>query len=231
MQGYREYVVKDVVAETPTVTTFYLMPKNGEVPAFIPGQFVNAILPQFGPEAKSYSIASIPEDGMLALAIRPTGEFSRTLAGLARGNTLQLSEPCGFFYAEDETTPRIFVAGGIGIVPFISMLRSAHEKKTKTPTMLLYSNRLASDRPFLKELVEHQEAGRCTIRHFVTGEREGDVTAFLHRIGPDDLSSARDALPSANFFLCGGIEFVRDMRLALKSIGVSEDSIFTEAFF
>ena len=231
MNGYRDYIIRERTQETPSVTMFRLAPENGDMPAFTPGQFVNAILPEFGSEAKSYSIASTPSEKMLALAIRPKGEFSRTLVSLATGSRLSLSEPCGFFYPEDETTPRIFVAGGIGIVPFMSMLRSARERKAVVPTMLLYSNRLASDRPFITELAEHEEAGMCVVRNFVTGAREGDATASMHRIGPDDLSSAKESLPGANFFLCGGIEFVRDMRLMLKSIGVSEDAIFTEAFF
>lgn len=231
MQGYRDYTVTARTAETPNVVTLQLTPKDGAVPVFIPGQFVNAILPQFGAEAKSYSIASIPGADTLSLTVKPKREFSHALASLKAGETLTLSEPCGFFYPEDETTPRICVAGGIGIVPFMSMFRDSEKKNISVPTMLLYSNRLASDRPFLTELAEHEKVSRCTVRHFVTGEGQDAPGATLHRIGAEDLASAKEALPGANFFLCGGIEFVRDMRIALKSMGVSESAIFTEAFF
>ena len=231
MNGYRDYTVTERAVETPTVVTLRLVPAEGALPAFIPGQFVNATLTQFGAEAKSYSIASIPGADTLSLAVKPKREFSHALVSLKPGDTLQLSEPCGFFYPEDDTTPRIFVAGGIGIVPFMSMLRSAEAEGTTVPTVLLYSNRLAGDRPFFAELTEHEKAGRCAVRHFITGESHESPAALSHRIGADDLASAKESLPGAHFFLCGGIEFVRDMRLALKSIGVSESAIFTEAFF
>jgi len=231
MQGYRDYIVRGRTADTPTVTTFRLAPQDGKMPTFIPGQFVNVILPQFGAEAKSYSIASAPSDDMLVLSVRAKRDFSQALVSHTEGDTLQLSEPCGFFYPEDETAPRIFLAGGIGITPFMSMLRDARARGVNVPTLLLYSNRLASDRPYIDELLEEEKAGRCVMKNFVTGEGHGPEAASPHRIGPGDLSSARESLPGANFFLCGGINFVRDMRLALKGIGVAEEAIFTEAFF
>ena len=141
-------------------------------------------------------------------------------------------ERCGFFYPEDDTTPRIFVAAGIGIIPFMSLLRHESTKDTPVPTLLLYSNRSSSDLPFLHELSQHEHECRCSVTHFVTGENDGTVpNAISHRITAEDLATAHTQKPDATFFLCGSIGFVRDMRLLIKETGVSEGDIFTEAFF
>ncbi|HFC11164.1 MAG TPA: hypothetical protein ENJ75_03215 [Candidatus Kaiserbacteria bacterium] len=230
--SYRNWRVTERRTETPSVTTLTLVPEHGEIPKFISGQFVNVVFPHLGEEAKSYSIASAPEDDFLALSVRAQGAFSHALISLAVGDTLQISEPCGFFYPEDETTPKVFVAAGIGIMPFVSMLRHEQAIGGHAQTLILYSNRSPNDVPFLNELSEHEQENRCTVRHFITGENDNTIkNATSRRIVTEDLSTANTQAPNAIFFLCGSIGFVRDMRTLSKEAGVLEENIFTEAFF
>ncbi len=230
--SYNNYTVQNRHIETPSVVTLSLAPKDDNVPPFIPGQFVNVSLPDIANEAKSYSIANAPGDDYIALSIRMQGIFSRTLCSLSVDDTLLISEPCGFFYQEDQATPRVFIAAGIGIMPFMSMLRNERTQGIQVPTLLLYSNRSASDLPFANELAEHEHEHRCTITHFITGENASSLSGTIARhIIKDDIADAHAQYAHADFFLCGSIEFVRNMRLLSKEASVPEESIFTEAFF
>lgn len=224
---YRPYIVRAVRRETPTVVELSLEPKEGSRPDFIPGQFVNISLPEVGPEAKSYTIASSPRDARIFIAVREAGVFSRALCARKAGEEVLLSEPLGYFYPEDNATPRIFVAGGIGVMPFVSIARAGAD----APTLLLYSNRSALDVPFRSVLSELQtENKNLSIRYFITREDapEGEVAG---RISAERLRDALEENSGGNFFLCGSIAFVRDMRLALNKIFVPEEKIYTESYF
>lgn len=229
MQGYREWRVLARAEEAPGVETLRVAPCEGELPRFTPGQFVNALLPALGPESKSYSIANGTGAAAFLLTVRAIGTFSRALCALKEGERLHLSEPLGYFYPVDPARPRVFVAGGIGIVPFMSMLRT-ERGVAAAPTALLYSNRTLRDTVFAQELADLAcERKNLAVRHFVTRASEPHATA--RRIGERDLTEARETHRDPDFFLCGSIAFVRDMRRTLKHAGVSEDVIFTESFF
>lgn len=228
---YRSYTVRAKAQETPSVTVLELLPRAGERPSFIPGQFVNIQLPARGPEAKSYTICSGPRDAHLSIAVRAAGNFSRALCALKVGGELLLSEPVGYFYPEDGKTPRVFVAGGIGVMPFISIMRAAPEEGSAPQTLLLYSNRTAEEAAFLAALGEFAARKNFSVRHFLTREYGTLQEASFGRIGARDLSAARRLHPKANFFVCGSIAFVRDMRLLLKGLGVPEEAIYTESYF
>src|SRR3989344_1337537 len=142
---YRPYRVEKKIQETPSTSTLFLLPLSGVRPDFIAGQFVNISLPEHGPEAKSYSISSSPRELHLALSVRAAGNFSRALLAKGVGDELLLSDPLGYFYPEDDGRPRVFVAGGIGVAPCMSIIRSAHEAGAMPRTLLLYSSRSAEE--------------------------------------------------------------------------------------
>lgn len=230
--AYKEYTVTRRIEETPTAVTLWLSPQKGERPGFISGQFVNVLLPERGVEAKSYTLQSIPSDEGLAFTVRVAGDFSRTLAGRRVGDTVHLSPPYGFFYPVDETTPRLFLAGGIGVAPFMSIIRASLESGALPPTLLLYSNRSEGDIVFREALEElEHRAPQLSIRHFITREPAKASGFTPGRISSEHLAAVLRVYGGAHCFLCGGIAFVRDMRLALKTLGAPEESIFTEAFF
>jgi nitric oxide dioxygenase len=230
-EEYKIYLVEDRIEETSTTTTLQLAPKKGRRPDFIPGQFVNVLLPSRGMDAKSYTISSIPADRCLSISVRSAGEFSQTLAAYTIGKELSVSEPYGYFYPVDDTTPRVFLAGGIGVMPFVSIIR-ASLGSGMPQTLLLYSNRTVGDIPFRSLLDELEKNNpQLLVRYCVTREHGSDEDVIYNHIDKPLLLETLQEYHAAHFFLCGSIAFVRDMRLALKALGVVEDAIFTEAFF
>jgi ferredoxin-NADP reductase len=218
----RTYTIVQRVEETPDVATFFVRPVAGERPAFVAGQFINIALPGHT-EAKSYTIASAPRDELWAITVRAAGAFSTKLMSHQAGDTLEVSEPLGYFCADPAPAPRLWLAGGIGITPFMSMVR---EGAPLQPTTLYYSNRTAEDIVFKDEL----ENSSIKVRHFITRE-PAPPGMIAGRISEQDIKDALQALSECQVYICGSIGFVRDYWSLLRRLGVSEDRLFTEAFF
>jgi ferredoxin-NADP reductase len=143
-------------------TAFHLeKPKDFQ---FTPGQFADLTL--IDPtendaegNSRTFSIASAPhEQGlMFATRMRDTA-FKRVLRTLPIEAELQLEGPFGMMTLDkEESRPAVFLAGGIGITPFRSMILEAAHQKWALPLWLFYSNRRPEDAPFLSELAEIQK--------------------------------------------------------------------------
>ncbi|MEK7068439.1 MAG: FAD-binding oxidoreductase, partial [Patescibacteria group bacterium] len=142
---YAPYIITKRREETPTVVELVLAPKEGARPAFVPGQFIDILLPSHGADAKSYTISSTPHEEGFTIAVRRAGTFSQALCDKKEGEVLSVSEPYGFFYPVDAKTPRLFLAGGIGITPCISIARAGSAAGERAPTLVYYSNRSYAD--------------------------------------------------------------------------------------
>src|SRR5262245_13058775 len=104
--------------------------------------------------SRSFSIASSPDDPFLLIATRLTGSaFKRSLAEASLGTRVDVRGPMGsFVLPQDTTIPTALVAGGIGITPFRSMIKTVTERKLPYQLTLICSNRTPRDAPFLDEL-------------------------------------------------------------------------------
>jgi ferredoxin-NADP reductase len=225
------YTVTGTVAEAPGVSTLQLA-CAGRAPSYIPGQFITVYLPELGtPEGKAYSISSAPGEP-LGITVSARGEFSRRLCALGPGDTFLASAPSGYFYSESATSTLVMLAAGIGIAPFRSVMLDAAKKNTARPLLLFYSNRTIADTVFDgmlgKLAAAHQSVG---VNRFITREENLPVGVTRGRISAEAVLRAIGEAPDPEFFICGSISFVRDMWRGLKSAGISEDRLYTEAFF
>ena len=216
---------------TPTVFTLSLK-HRGERPSFIPGQYLTVHLPGHEPiEGKSYSISSIPSDPNVALAIRRVGAFSRVLTALQPGATVTTTKPYGFFYPDSDVGDVTLFAGGIGIVPCMSILRSLLVSGHPHSVLLHYSNRTRDEVVFYDELRMLAE----TYPHFspvfyITRESAHDTGYSYERISGSNRAKTIHQ-SDATYFVCGSIGFTRDIWKFLRAQGIPESSIYTEGFF
>lgn len=226
------YIVRDIVAETPGVSTLRLSLINGSIPKYVPGQFITVYAPQLGtPEGKAYSISSAPHEKTLDITVKDMGKFSHYLCSRAQGDELEGSLPYGYFFSESRTTPLALVCGGIGIAPMRSMLIAAARETPRRTVALFYSNRTAQDIVFKKTLDELQEADKnLRVQHFITRE-PADSPMTSGRINAQTMLESLNGQKDTEFLLCGSISFVRDLWRELRAQGVPEESIYTEAFF
>lgn len=192
---------------------------------FKPGQTIDLALPEAGKH--TFSIVSEPADERLTIAtrLREGSAYKRVLAALMPGALVTLEGPYGSLTLHgDVTRPAVFIAGGIGITPFMSMLRHAASQAPSRPITLVWSNRRPEDAVYLDEL----------------RSLEGKMPAFrlLARMtateGRIDDALLREALGSGVkpvCYLTGSPDFVAALRGTLERLGVADDDLRSEEFF
>ncbi|MGH3976317.1 MAG: ferric reductase-like transmembrane domain-containing protein, partial [Pseudonocardiaceae bacterium] len=141
-----EYVVREVRRETPTVSTLVLEPRRDphrrgyRALEFAPGQFAWLRLnPSIRAEEHPFTIASSAHVGMWAeFTIRHTGDFTRALGQLRPGSSVWVDGPHGAFSVDlKPSTGLVMIAGGVGITPMMSMLRTLAHRRDQRPHRLV----------------------------------------------------------------------------------------------
>jgi ferredoxin-NADP reductase len=218
--------------ETGGITTVVLRQKDAGMFVFKSGQFLTVYFPDIGTvEGKAYSISSAPSEQNIALSVHAIGAYSNRLASLSAGDVLYASGPYGFFYSEEDTTPLVLVAGGIGVAPFRSMIVDALATNQHRPIRLFYSVKHAEDAAFL-DLFSALAEQHDTFSFIVHVTQEACVGGFIQgRMTSGELLLPYKEDRSTEFMICGSIAFVRELWKGLKEGGVPEDQLYTEAFF
>ncbi len=184
---------------------------------------------------RTFSIASPPFEGdlMIATRLRDTA-FKRVLRNAAPGLSVKIDGPSGSFVLHRKTEkPAVFLAGGIGITPFLSMIRQATHDKALHRMYLFYSNRRPEDAPFLNVLTE--TARQNPNFHLIPTMTEMDKshrewkgeTGFIDK---GMLAKHVPSLAGPIYYLAGPPAMVAAMRGMLTEAAVDEDDIRTEEF-
>jgi ferredoxin-NADP reductase len=208
--------------------------------AFKPGQSMNVSLvdpPETDAKgnARTFSIVSAPYENELVVATRMRDTaFKRVLKGMAAGSRVGLRGPAGLFTLDPaDTRPAVFLAGGIGVTPFVSILRDAAHSGLARDLWLFYSNRRPEDAAFLDELMALPK--RNSGIHFVGTMVEMDKSSrpwsgergFLDRAM---LERHLKNLAANVYYIAGPPGLVEAMQKMLIDAGVAEDAIHTDEF-
>lgn len=234
-----KFEVVSIESLTPNVLLLTVRPRKNNKFNFYPGQYAAMSFKRFGRPTpmRCFSIASSPTNPKnIQFAIRIQGDFTNAIKELKIGSRVNIIGPYGEFVI-DETIDKnvILLAGGIGITPFMSMIRFAAETKLKIPIVLLYSCQTQNNVPFFDELKELEiKNSNFKVAFFIT---EGD-TSKLHearvvkgRIDEDALNQVTNNMYNAyTHFICGPIKFISALQSILISKRVSPDHLITEAF-
>ena len=225
-----ELRVARVIDETHDTRSFVL-----EVPEplrerfrYVAGQFLSFKIPLDGQVlTRSYSLSSSPEwepEHKVTVKRVEGGRVSNWMNDEVReGDTLMVVPPAGRFTLRGKRRPIVFFAGGSGITPVISLIKTAL-RTTDRRMELVYANRDARSIIFESELDElvRDQPGRLEIVHSLD-DRDGllDVKRIEHR--------AVDAL-EADFYLCGPGVFMDLVERALAQLHVPAEQIHIERF-
>jgi len=223
--------------ETPRVKSLFLEVPNWE--GHKSGQHVDVRLTaEDGYQAqRSYSIASAPEDGRLALVVErlEDGEVSPYLTDELRvGDRLELRGPIGgwFIWEAKEGGPLLLVAGGSGIAPLMAMIRHRAAARSEVPTRLLYSSRSREDTIYAGDLDRlAAENGALEVFHTLTRSQPSGWTGYSRRI---DREMLEEVAPSPGqrplVFVCGPTPLVETVATALVELGHDPTRVKTERF-
>lgn len=199
-----------------------------EALAFEPGQYVR-IQPEGTDIARSYSMANPPGNNRLEFYIRivPGGAFSNWLAQAKAGDKVELSAPHGTFFLRDESRPRLFVAGGSGMAPFLSMLRGMSAAARSVPTTVLIGARTPGHLFALDEL----QALRADMPQLeVKLAVEQGAGSDSHAGYPTDLIGGLGLDPATRVYLCGPPPMVEAGRAAAQAAGLPRNDVLCERF-
>lgn len=183
--------------------------------------------------SRTFSLASAPSERSLQVATRMRDTaFKRVLGSLPPGSTVKLRGPMGnFTLPEDASRPVALLAGGIGITPFMSMLREEERSGSRRARVLAYSNRSPADAPFLTEL--HRLARPGTGLRMVTAITESAPAAGTWGgiADPEFLRRELGDVAGALHYLAGPPGMVGALRKALAAMGVEAADILTDEFY
>jgi len=230
----RPYRVGAVSPERGDAWTLVLEPVGHEGLSFRPGQFAWLTLGRhpFGMKEHPFSIASSPSrPEKLEFTIKELGDFTRTVKDVPKGARAYVDGPYGAFTMDRHPAPGyVFLAGGIGIAPIMSMLRALADRRDRRPLFLFYAYS-RWDRMTFREEIEELKS-RLDLRVvYVLGEPpdgwEGETgridRALLDRHLPADRKSFE-------FFICGPVPMIEAMESALHGLGIAARRVHTELF-
>lgn len=226
------YTVKEKVQETHNVVTLKLSCGDG-LPKYCSGQFITVYFDDTGnAEGKAYTISSSPQEDTLNITVKGVGQFSHRLCAMKNGDTIEASLPYGYFYSESSTSSLVMVAGGMGVAPFRSMIMDSLARNPTRKLSLFISNKKIEDSIFKSEFEKAQSSSEyLKVYNYLTQEDSVPQEAIKGRIPVEDIINQTKHMHDREFLICGSIPFVRDFWKGLKQTGLSEETIYTEAFF
>ncbi len=222
--------------ETPTIKSFALDLDGREI-GFMAGQWVDFFVTLEGAEAVGgYSITSSPAaQTTFSLAVRRDDSnhpVTNWLHEDARvGDEVEVALGGDFYYEPDEADSVVLIAGGIGLTPLMSIVRSANELATRTHLTLVYSA-ATPDELLFRDKLESIAANNPRIRPiFTITQPESDSwDGPTGRINADLLRDERVDL-NALFFVCGPPAMIQSMIAMLRDLGVPRPRIRYEQWW
>jgi ferredoxin-NADP reductase len=231
--------VRAVVRETRELAegTLLALFAVEDYPDYRPGAYFWVELPDRGHDdekglRRHISLVTSPtEHGVVGLAtrLRDTA-FKRTLAELEVGDEVQVEEPKGsFLLPEDTDVEYVFVAGGIGITVFRSMLRYIADSGEPYRVTLVYSNRDRSSTPFLDELAELEQR-IPGLRVVLTMTDDEAWEGERRRVDPAMLADVLGGLDGRTFLVAGPPAMAEGVADSLREAGVPEERVRADRF-
>jgi ferredoxin-NADP reductase len=229
-EDYHRLAVVEIIVETADSRSFVLeIPAElAETFAYKAGQFCTFRAEIGGAEVvRSYSMSSSPDVGdAYAVTVKrvPEGLMSNWMIdSLSVGDSIDTMRPAGFFVLGGAETPIVAFAGGSGITPVLSLIKSALATTTRQ-IHLIYANRSADAVIFADELERLRlgSGGRLSVHHHLDVDAGFlDAAACVKLIG-----EATDA----DFYVCGPTPYMDTVEAALEIVGITPAQLFIERF-
>jgi ferredoxin-NADP reductase len=224
-----------VIEETPSTKTFRMVPKEGSLPYFMAGQYINLFVEIDGVlTSRPYTISSPPGEPWYDLTVRKkeNGFVSPYLhERVGPGDTFVSTVPSGHFYYHPivDSAHLVFLAGGAGITPFISILREVTEKRQPLKIHVIYGSRFPSDIIFKQELEEMASQHQNIEVDFVISESSAEWDGHRGFLDKEMLSSLIGTVEGKSFYMCGPAPMYDLCEKALISLGAPMRRIKKEA--
>ncbi len=233
----RPWSVVEVREECPQVWTLSIEPDGHEGMALQAGQFAWLALdqPPWHIDVHPYSFSSseleAERSGRVSFTIKELGDFTSRIGDVPLGTRAYLDGPYGNFVLAADAAAAVFIVGGIGVTPALSILRTMRDRGDERPAWLVYGAPRPEELIARDELEQMSEQGALEVTFVVeepddtwSGER-GVITHDLLRRSLPDLSDA-----GVEVFCCGPDPMMDAVIPALRQFGADAHRIRAERF-
>lgn len=244
---FKEFKVIDKVKESEVITSFYLLPKDHSVlPTFLPGQYITVRAKVEGQEYllnRQYSLSDVPGKEHYRISVKreaeeqqPKGVFSNYLHDFVNiGDSLELTAPAGdFTLNNDLESPSVFISGGVGITPLMSMVKYIANTQPNRKVEMVCASRNANLQPFKNELISlSEQINDFSLSFIYENPSEDDLkNPHFKKQGYIDAAWLTSNIQSvdAHYYVCGPVPFLKAVVSNLKQLNVPETHIHFEFF-
>jgi predicted ferric reductase len=223
IKGY-EYVVEDINHLNDEIAEIILKPKNKKI-QFNAGQFIFISFKQEDlSESHPFSISSQPNEEQLRITVKKLGDFTKNLINkLQKGVIARVEGPYGVFsYKDASSRNQVWIAGGIGITPFVSFAKDMIQKKIKNINVtLFYCVKNEKEAVYLDFF---KDAASCFfIIPFFSSERGYINTKYIKKYSENFRES--------DFFICAPLKMIEELNNHLiVNEGINKNKIHSEGF-
>jgi ferredoxin-NADP reductase/ferredoxin len=226
--------VDDAELVSDTVVRLVLRTPRGVDFSFQSGQYIRVNVPGTD-QWRSYSMASLPRDlPKLEFLVRiiPGGAMSEYLTARCEpGDGIEVEGPLGAFILRESAAPHIFVAGGSGLAPIISMLDTIRRRSGAKPPMLLSFGCASDSQFFYRDEVELRASWMPQLKLRLSADRVEDPESGLVQANPVEVLGPGDVTdPGTVAYLCGPPRMIEAARERLSALGVRPEHIYAEQF-
>lgn len=230
----RPYRVSEVRQERGETTTLVMQPEGHPGFHFNPGQF--GWLMVWGSPFKitghpfSFSSSAAAKDGRVEMSIRNLGDFTKEIQRVPVGKRVYLDGPYGAFTIGNPADMHVLIAGGVGVTPMMSMIRTLADRGDKRPVILLYGSKDRESITFCEELEVLKARLDLTVVHVLANPPAG----WTGEQGFIDAEMFKRHLPPPysdhEYFICGPGVMMDAIEKALGEMGVPMAKYHSERY-
>ncbi|MDN4073736.1 NO-inducible flavohemoprotein [Fictibacillus terranigra] len=244
-EGFRDFIVDRVEAESSVITSYYLVPADQKpIADFKPGQYISIKFNIMGEEyshIRQYSLSDASGKPYYRISVKKEGEgahpgkVSTYLHDhIKQGDILPVSVPAGEFYLDTKReNPVVLLSGGVGLTPMISMLNTLYQAPHEREITFIHAAIDSSHHAFREHVKKAAELDH--IHSYVVYEKPSDADkeqAVFHKEGYIDLEWLKELNLDikADYYFCGPVPFMKAIYKYLGELGVSNSHIHFEFF-
>ncbi|MBE9007710.1 ferric reductase-like transmembrane domain-containing protein [Fortiea sp. LEGE XX443] len=231
----KSYLVQEVIPQRGNVWNLVLRPRGHAGIHFQPGQFawLTLEISPFRMREHPFSFASSAEHlDRIEFGIKATGDFTNTIKDVKPGTKAFIDGPYGVFTTDryENTAGFVFIAGGIGITPIMSMLVTLAERKDERRLLLIYANKTWEDVTYREEIEELKDKLDLTVIHVIKEPPE-DWSGESGYVDKERLKRYIPKRPATrNYFICAVPKMMDQVEKALHELEVPVTNIHMEHF-
>lgn len=231
----KPYLVEAIIPQRGNVWNLVLRPRGHEGIPFQPGQFawLTLEISPFRMREHPFSIASSAEHPeRIEFGIKAVGDFTNTIKDVQPGTKAFLDGPYGVFTTDryENTAGFVFIAGGIGITPIVSMIFTLAQRKDERPLLLIYASKSWEDVTYREGIEVLKDKLDLTVIHVLreTPQDKSAETGYVDKELLQRYIPKRSA--TRNYFICATPKMMDQVEAALHDLGVPVTNVHMEHY-